>query len=118
MSNPSVTSSVFTAGILISPGIELIAYKNGSFINIQLSPTIPFVCASHVNPYDCHLSVEIVQPDDQHTKIALSRCHLSVINLGNSYSDTRPNNNHNYLLFLYLAECLIILYAFIEVKKL
>ena len=87
LSNPSVTSSVFTAGISISPGTELVAYKNGSVINIHLSPTIPFVCAPHINPNDCHLSVELVQPDDQHSKIALSRCHLSLFNSG------RPNNN-------------------------
>lgn len=80
MSNPSVTSAVFTAGIIVNPSTESISvYKNGSFINITLTMTVPFTCAAHVNPHDCHLTVQIVQPDDDHSQpLAISQCQLSM----------------------------------------
>ena len=89
VSNPSVTSDVFTAGISIiqtlNPGVisatsdELVVYKNGSFINIKLLPSVAFVCNANINARDCHLTVEIIQPEQDSSSIALSRCHLSLI---------------------------------------
>lgn len=80
MSNPSVTSAVFTAGIIVNPATESISvYKNGSFINITLTMTVPFTCAAQVNPHDCHLTVQVVQPDDDHSQpLAISQCQLSM----------------------------------------
>lgn len=80
MSNPSVTSAVFTAGIIVDPPIESISvYKNGSVVNITLTTTMPFTCAPHINPHDCHLTVQVVQPDDGHSRpLAISPCQLSM----------------------------------------
>lgn len=80
MSNPSVTSPIFTAGITINPGTELInVYKNGSVVNITLTATVPFTCAAHINPNDCHLTVQVVQPDDGNLKpLAISQCQLTM----------------------------------------
>ncbi|XP_045033419.1 von Willebrand factor D and EGF domain-containing protein isoform X2 [Daphnia magna] len=81
MSNPSVTSSVFTAGIVISPGVDDVTkvYKNGSFVNVTLTATVPFTCAAHINQHDCHLTVQVVQPDDGLSQpLAISQCQLSL----------------------------------------
>jgi hypothetical protein len=81
MSNPSVTSAVFTAGIVISPSLDDVVrvYKNGSFVNVTLTMTVPFTCASHISQHDCHLTVQVVQPDDgQSQPVAISQCQLSM----------------------------------------
>ena len=80
MSRPSAMSSVFTAGIVVNPGLELISvYKNGSVVNITLTTTMPFTCAAHVNPHDCHLTVQVVQPEDSQSQtVAISQCQLSM----------------------------------------
>lgn len=81
MSNPSVMSAVFTAGIIISPAVDDVikVYKNGSFINVTLTATVPFTCAAHINQHDCHLTVQVVQPDDDLSQpLAISQCQLSM----------------------------------------
>jgi hypothetical protein len=81
MSNPSVTSSVFTAGIVINPSVDEVIriYKNGSFVNVTLTMTVPFTCSAHISQHDCHLTVQVVQPDDgQSQPVAVSQCQLSM----------------------------------------
>lgn len=77
MSNPSVTSAVFTAGIVVQPGLEPISvYKNGSVVNMTLTITMPFICPPHIHPQDCHLTIQVVQPDNG--QVVISQCQLSV----------------------------------------
>ncbi len=80
MSNPSVMSSVFTAGMVVNPSLEVInVYKNGSVVNITLTTTMPFTCAAHINPHDCHLTVQVVQPEDSLSQtVAISKCQISM----------------------------------------
>jgi hypothetical protein len=39
--------------------------------------TVPFTCAAHISQHDCHLTVQVVQPDDgQSQPVAISQCQL------------------------------------------
>ena len=79
MSHPSVTSAVFTAGIVVHPGTESInVYKNGSAINMTLTVTMPFICPGHIHPQDCHLTVQAIQQPDHNGQVVISQCQLSI----------------------------------------
>jgi len=80
--NPSKSSQVFHAGIVIHPMDTIQLFKNGTPVNISVATTVPFVCAIS-NTHDCHLTVELVQhqpslPHSTRHVLAVSQCQLSI----------------------------------------
>lgn len=79
--NPSISSQVFHAGIVIHPLDTIRLFKNGIPANISVATTVPFLCAI-ANTHDCHLTVELVQhqsrPHSGRNALAVSQCQLTI----------------------------------------
>lgn len=96
----STASAPFAAGIVIEPaGNQLIAaYKNGSHVTVTLSTSVPFVCAPHLSPKDCHLSVDVVQqPGRRDAYGAAKRQPLAIAPCSLSLGSIEPQSQSLYV---------------------